>query len=43
VAWSDDDQVRRESERVQGGACFYDDKIDLTVDGAPPCRPGPGG
>jgi uncharacterized protein (DUF427 family) len=33
VAWSYDDEVRREAELVQGRIAFYNERVDLVVDG----------
>jgi uncharacterized protein (DUF427 family) len=40
VAWSyDGDDVRREAEDVRGRVCFYNERVDLDVDGARQERP----
>lgn len=39
VAWSYEDEVRREGEPVRWLVAFYDERVDLTVDGVPQERP----
>lgn len=39
VAWSYDDEVRREGEAVRALIAFYDERVDLDVDGARQERP----
>lgn len=39
VAWSYDDEVRREGEAVRGMLAFYNERVDLDVDGARLARP----
>jgi uncharacterized protein (DUF427 family) len=39
VAWSYDDEVRREAEDVRGMLCFYDERVDVAVDGVARERP----
>lgn len=36
VAWQYDNRVRREAEAVTGLLAFYDDKVEIVVDGQPP-------
>ena len=39
IAWSYDDEVRREGEAVRGRVAFYTERVDLTVDGVAADRP----
>ncbi len=39
VAWSYDDDVKRDAERVRGRICFYNERTDLEVDGLLQERP----
>lgn len=39
VAWSYDDDVRREGEPVRGSVAFYNERVDLEVDGVRQERP----
>jgi uncharacterized protein (DUF427 family) len=39
VAWSYDDDVRREAEDVRGRIAFYDERVDVDVDGVRQERP----
>ncbi|MDP9444911.1 MAG: DUF427 domain-containing protein, partial [Actinomycetota bacterium] len=39
VAWSYDAAVRREAEDVAGRICFYDERVDVDVDGVRVARP----
>lgn len=39
VAWSYDDEVRREGEAIRGMIAFYNERVDLDVDGERLARP----
>jgi uncharacterized protein (DUF427 family) len=39
VAWSYDDEVKREADDVRGYVCFYNERTDVEVDGVVGERP----
>ncbi len=39
VAWTYDNDVQREAEAVRGRFCFYNERVDLEVDGEAQARP----
>jgi uncharacterized protein (DUF427 family) len=39
VAWSYEDDVQREAEAIRGLFAFYNERVDLTVDGVALERP----